>query len=192
MFEFLAKILPAALLVGSFAFYGANGPEKSLRPWTEVGSSAYISLVNNTKFSLPIFAKAPEVDSASRFLGILTDCDSVKFKLPYVDTKVILLAGDAALEVDVKDARTYSLELNTDEPKFQCPIIRKVVAGVVDYVDPMKWRASGYSRLTDSTVPSMLVLAYDMTVCPIWQISVNPIREQEFYVCKAGWRSKQE
>lgn len=191
MIEFL-KSLPAVALIAGFAIFGHYPPENSLRPWTAVGSSAYISLVNNTRIPLPIFARAPEVDSASRYLGTVGSCDSAKFKLPYVDTKVTLITADGSwTQIDVKDPEVYPIDFNSSDTTYSCPTIRKVVIGLVEFVDPVVWRQSGYARLEDVEVPSMLVLAGDYTLCPVWKISVNPIEKGKFYTCKTQWRIRQ-
>lgn len=64
----------------------------------------------------------------------------------------------------------------------------KLVRRVTEFVNPAGWRASGYARSDDIETPVKVVLAGDETACPVYEIEIQEVRVNEYYVCKTQWR----
>jgi len=187
MLEFL-KSLPAVLLIAGFIVYGKNPPERSFSP---VGVVARLEIVNNTLIDLPAIVQAPAVDSASRFLGIVPKCSRHTFKLPYADTRVVLIVADASFDINVDDLKTYAVVVSSGDVSQQCREVVKVASRVIEFVDPLGWRSSSWFRLNDVLTPVKVVIAGDETACVIWEIEVTPVRVGDYYACKTKWRGRQ-
>lgn len=80
--------LMAAIYFGGFIFWSKEADKHPLAPWNEIGSSAYVWVVNPSYDTLSLYVKAPEVDSAVRFLGSIAPCAEGMYRLPYLDTEV--------------------------------------------------------------------------------------------------------
>jgi hypothetical protein len=79
-----------------------------LDPWTEVGSSAYVQVVNSSYDSVRVTAKAPEVDSTIRTLGTVPPWTTALYHLPYLDTKVTLTVGAKVVVIHPNRPRVYT------------------------------------------------------------------------------------
>ncbi len=83
----LSVVFLGAMALG-FIEYGRTGNRPPLHPWDRVGADPFVMVVNTTSDSEAMFAQAPRVDGAWRFLGIVGPGDSVLAKLPYANTEV--------------------------------------------------------------------------------------------------------
>jgi hypothetical protein len=101
----IATVLTLSLALGQYEL----GNRPVLAPWAGIGSSAYIWLDNQTDDSLPVSVRAPAVDTATRFLGIITPHDETLFRLPYADTNVLLTIGTGTVELKVQGPGVYTL-----------------------------------------------------------------------------------
>lgn len=73
-----------------------------LAPWQQTSSQAYVWVVNETNDTVGVAVIARKIDHSVRVLGWVTARDSLMFRLPYADTKVLLLVGFQWVEFDVK------------------------------------------------------------------------------------------
>ena len=89
----VATVLTLSLTLGQWEL--AKRPV--LAPWSGIGSSAYVWIVNPSSDSLEVTASAPMIDSTIRSLGKVPPGDSLILRLPYADTKVYLTLGGMAL-----------------------------------------------------------------------------------------------
>lgn len=73
-----------------------------LYPWGGIGSGAFVEIVNGADYALSVTVTAPEVDSATRSLGVVGARDTLFAKLPYADAVVMVHIGtlDVPLKVD--------------------------------------------------------------------------------------------
>ena len=72
--------------LGAFMIPKMNDTDSS-----PVGSQHYTIVVNPDADSVRVYALAPAVDSAIRYLGTVPPHDSAFLRLPYADTKVYVL-----------------------------------------------------------------------------------------------------
>jgi hypothetical protein len=89
--------------------------DKALGPWDAVGSAPYVSLINLTPDTMMFFAQAPEIDDATRFLGLVPPQDSAIARVPYADAKVFiraapLMPGHAT--IDITSPGLYRVQVN--------------------------------------------------------------------------------
>lgn len=160
----------------------------SLRPWTGIGTTAYVQVNNHTQISRMVYASA-KVDSANRFLGLVPSCDSKTFKLPYADTKVLIDVNGAQYVLNVNKPKTFVLEIYNLQDGG-CLVNSKIADRIIEFVDPSSWRQSGYWRQMDLTTPVQIIHAGDGTVCPVFHVEVTPILLGHNYTCKISWRFK--
>jgi hypothetical protein len=184
------KAIVAALLgvVGMIWVMSTYPNSSALRPWGAVGADAYLEIANNSQRDLPLLVMAPQVDSAVRFLGIVPKCGTARFKLPYADTKVIVIVGNLQHELSIEKPGTYFIELF--DTKSPCVKVAKVAIAVVEFIDPPKWRSSPWFRAEDIEAPFKAVLAGDDTVCPVFKLDVEPIRVGALHTCEVPWRTR--
>ena len=62
-----------------------------LHPWEKVGSANWVEFANPSADSVRVYAIAPEVDNAVRFVDAVAPGAVVYLRLPYADTKVTVL-----------------------------------------------------------------------------------------------------
>lgn len=80
-----------------------------LFPWDQIGSQATINVVNDAHVAVPVFARASEVDSATRYIGTVPACDSAVLRLPYVDTRVTVLLGNRSVVLPIREPGQFRL-----------------------------------------------------------------------------------
>lgn len=85
----LSYVMLGTILFGAHK-YERLQQDPPLAPWATVGSDPFVWIVNDTPDSIAVFAQAPRVDAAVRFLGIVAPQDSALAKLPYADAEVLL------------------------------------------------------------------------------------------------------
>lgn len=180
-----SSLLGALGLMGAFLLVNKFPAETALRPWTAVGSSAYVETVNNSRLDLPVVVRAPAVDSTERYLGMVPKCGHVRFKLPYVDTKVILTLGSVSDTMNIDGPGVWTVTIF--DQKNPCPEISKIAVGVLNFVDPVKWQSSPWFRPGNLGTPVKLVLAGDNTVCAVYDQEIVETRIGDVYLCKTGW-----
>lgn len=86
-----ATLLGVGLVFG--LAFGKYHDGTALRPWTEVGSSAYVQIINESHEDVTVTVYAPKVDGAKRIIGTVPRDEERRFKLPYVDTEVHLVVA---------------------------------------------------------------------------------------------------
>lgn len=79
-----------AATLGGFLEYGQRQNTHPLAPWAVVASDPFTWVVNDTPDTLAVFAQAPQVDGAVRFVGWVLPRDSSLVKLPYADAEVLI------------------------------------------------------------------------------------------------------
>lgn len=102
-----ASLVAVGALVLAFATLPFN--RHPLHPWEVVGSNAYAKVVNTSDHAVDVWARAPQVDTATRFLGTVPLLDSATLRLPYADTKVSLYIGDLVLKLDTDRPMTWRI-----------------------------------------------------------------------------------
>lgn len=189
----VAAVISLAALVGSFLFISKFDNSTGLRPWSLVNSNAYVEIVNNTSFNLPVTVTAFEVDSAVRFLGIAKGCKTSKFKLPYLDTKVTVIVGVVSGEIYVDKPMTYGIILSPDSTnQYACHYITKPVWRLGNVSSELAWRNGPYYRIDDppGEWPWLLIQATDETVCAAWGNDALKVPNPgDYYACKTKWRT---
>lgn len=153
---------------------------------------AKLHIVNNTQLSLPVSIVTPQKDTTVEYLGTVRKCSMRVFK---VDVNPgfasVVIVADGTQVVDLASSENHIMEFSAVDSAMNCPQFRKVVWGIVEFVDPIIWRSSGYAKLGEVEVPMQLVLAGDYTLCPLWTIPVREIpRQGEPWVCTEPWRAK--
>lgn len=81
--------------------------DKPLGAWDETHTFAYVTVVNQTVDSVPVEAIGPRVDHVIRLLGHVPAHDSATYRIPYLDTDVILLVDSWWFLVDTRVAGTH-------------------------------------------------------------------------------------
>lgn len=71
--------------------------------------------------------------------------------------------------------------------KSTIPASAKIAIDVIEFISGPVWRESGYARLDDVRVPAKLIIAGDDTVCPIYSITVDPVRIGDLFQCPSKW-----
>src|SRR6266850_6462165 len=77
------------LTIFGYTEYGHN-QHSPLYPWDRVGADPFVMITNATPDTEAVFAQAPQVDGAWRFLAIIAPNDSALVKLPYADADVLI------------------------------------------------------------------------------------------------------
>ncbi len=96
-----------ALVVGiGYVEHARTSTKPPLAPWDRIGSDPFEWVVNNMPDTVAVFAQAPAIDGAVRFLALLPPSDSVLVKLPYADAEVLLRI--AVLEHDLVRINIYA------------------------------------------------------------------------------------
>jgi len=96
-----ASLFATALNIGMVVGQMKLAERHPLAPWQQVGSEARVNVVNPSRDSVLVYVSAPEVDDASRRLGVVPPCDSSTFRLPYADTKVRVNVSGRVTVIDV-------------------------------------------------------------------------------------------
>lgn len=86
-----------------------------LHPWESIGSAPHVIIVNDTDGPVDVWARAQEVDNATRLVGTTAPQDTGYFKLPYADTKVTLYIGDQQVVLNTNKPLTWRIEVTNKE-----------------------------------------------------------------------------
>jgi hypothetical protein len=181
----IGSLLATALTIGGLLFVNHYDGSTALRPWSTVNPNAYLDAVNNSRVDLPVVVRAPAVDSATRYLGMVPKCGHIRFKLPYADTQIILTIGSVNDTMTIDGPGIWSITIF--DSKDPCPYVAKIAAKVADFVDPMNWQSSPWYRPGNVGTPAKLVLAGDGTVCAVYQQEIEQTRPGDVYTCKTDW-----
>lgn len=106
----LSYVFLAATVAG-FVEYGHTQNTHPVAPWQEIGSSAYVNVVNYTPDSIPVGVIAPKVDRVIRLLGWVPANDSLVFRLPYADTPILLLVNSSWLPMEIDEPSMHRVEV---------------------------------------------------------------------------------
>lgn len=101
--------LMALVVYGGYYEYSKTSQVHPLAPWDKVGSGAYVIVENESHDSIPVYALAPEVDAAKRFMGWARHCRETDFRLPYADAKVQVLYGDSSVVLKVRQPSVWKV-----------------------------------------------------------------------------------
>jgi len=99
------------LVLGGYYEYGRTSKTHPLAPWHQVGSDSYAFVVNLSDTALPVGAIAPKVDRVIRLMGFAPPHDSVYLRIPYADTSILLLVGDAWIPLELKRPGIHRIEV---------------------------------------------------------------------------------
>lgn len=105
------QVAGMAILALTYKVFLPHFEHHPLYPWDQIGSVATINVVNDAHEPIPVFARAPAVDSATRYIGAVPACDSAVLRLPYADTKVTVLLGDQSVVLPIHEPGQYRLYL---------------------------------------------------------------------------------
>jgi hypothetical protein len=84
------SLLGVAISVVAFFSTKPMQERHPLAPWHNIGSAAYVIVINPTHDSVVVSVSAPEVDDATRKLGTVPPYEFAAMRLPYADTEVRL------------------------------------------------------------------------------------------------------
>ena len=106
-------LFTATMTLGAWA--APKMDDHPLGSWDKVGTAPYVSLINLTPDTMMFFAQAPEIDDATRFLGLVPPQDSAIARVPYADAKVwirgaALMHGSAI--IDIASPGLYRVQVN--------------------------------------------------------------------------------
>jgi len=105
------QVAGLAILAVTYKVFLPHFERHPLFPWEQIGSSASINVVNDAHEPIPVFAHAPAVDSATRYIGTVPACDSAVLRLPYADTKVTVILGNQSVVLPIFEPGQYRLYL---------------------------------------------------------------------------------
>lgn len=189
----LGYVFTGVMLTGAIVYQQHTETDPSA-PWASVKSDPFTWIVNDTPDSIAVFAQAPKVDAAVRFLGIIAPRDSALAKLPYADTEVLLRI--AVFQHDVARVNIYEPGVGrlwvhpADQRSPATPTDARPVKRVLWIGSRESWISTAWYRIAEDAIywPRRVVLAVDDTVCLMDQHDISDPQPGSSWPCATPWR----